>query len=644
MAYLILAIGVSYSLALVWRGGRGPGQARRGLALLVLAVGGGGTWVWHTSNAQDRREARYQQAALPRQGGPFGYVSSAQCAACHPDEYYSWHRSFHRTMTQPARPDTVRGDFHSPTLTGEGFTCRLARRGEEFWIALPDPDAAFLPTTGRPAGAPEAVWRRVGMLTGSHQMQVYWVASQFGNLETVVPFAYLFRDQRWVPLKDTFLRDPRLPQNLNVWNEDCIKCHSTAGQPRPDPLTHIPATRVGELGIACEACHGPAAAHVAANANPVRRYLLHGRGRGDPTIVNPARLPSKLASEVCGQCHGIKWIPTAEHFAQNGFSYRPGQELNQSTPIIQPTRLSAQPWLAEGLRRHPEFLPEHYWSDGTVRVSGRDYNGLIDSPCYQRGELSCLSCHSMHRSDPVNQLGPGMAGNGACLQCHKELTAKVAAHTHHPVDSSGSLCYNCHMPYTTYGLLRAIRGHRIESPSVAVSVQTGRPNGCNLCHLDRSLGWTERYLTRWYGVKPTPLSPEQAQVSAAVLWALRGDAGQRALIAWHMGWTPAREASGQQWLAPYLAQLLTDPYAAVRYIAGHSLQTLPGFGHLAYDYLGTPEEQVQARDGARAQWAKTGAADRHGEALLLDAQGGLEAERFARLLRQRDDRSMDLQE
>ena len=27
----------------------------------------------------------------------------------------------------------------------------------------------------------------------------------------------------------------------------------------------------------------------------------------------------------------------------------------------------------------------------------------------------------------------------------------------------------------------------------------GRPNACNLCHLDRTLGWTEQHLVRWYG-------------------------------------------------------------------------------------------------------------------------------------------------
>ena len=74
-----------------------------------------------------------------------------------------------------------------------------------------------------------------------------------------------------------------------------------------------------------------------------------------------------------------------------------------------------------------------------------------------------------------------------------------------------------------------------------------------------------------------------------MLWLLKGDAGQRALVAWHFGWEPAQQASKTDWMAPYLGHLLADPYAAVRYIAHHSLRDLPGFTDFAYDFTGPPE-------------------------------------------------------
>ena len=60
----------------------------------------------------------------------------------------------------------------------------------------------------------------------------------------------------------------------------------------------------------------------------------------------------------------------------------------------------------------------------------------------------------MHQyQDRAHQLRPRMEGNQACVQCHTAFEAKLEEHTHHRAMSTGSLCYNCHLPHTTYGLL-----------------------------------------------------------------------------------------------------------------------------------------------------------------------------------------------
>jgi formate-dependent nitrite reductase cytochrome c552 subunit len=94
----------------------------------------------------------------------------------------------------------------------------------------------------------------------------------------------------------------------------------------------------------------------------------------------------------------------------------------------------------------------------------------------------------MHGREPDDQLKPGMLGSAACTQCHGEarFTTRIGEHTFHKVDSSGSECLNCHMPHTTYALLKGIRSHQIESPRVRASARYGVPNACNLCHLDRT--------------------------------------------------------------------------------------------------------------------------------------------------------------
>src|SRR6185503_17942998 len=110
------------------------------------------------------------------------------------------------------------------------------------------------------------------------------------------------------------------------------------------------------------------------------------------------------------------------------------------------------------------FVPSRYWRDGMVRVSGREYNGLVESPCYRRGTLTCLSCHSMHAGDEEWQLRDPPDSNAACVRCHLSEGANIEAHTHHPAGTAGAECYNCHMPNTTYGLLRAMRSHQVSSP------------------------------------------------------------------------------------------------------------------------------------------------------------------------------------
>jgi hypothetical protein len=312
-------------------------------------------------------------------------------------------------------------------------------------------------------------------------------------------------------------------------------------------------------------------------------------------------------------------------------------------------------------KRDAETFDIQFWSDGQVRVSGREYNGLIETPCFQRGEMSCLSCHQMHQAadDPRpakewadDQLKLGMRGNQACLQCHKHFQREKALtqHTHHPAGSAGSVCYNCHMPYTTYGLHKAIRSHQVTSPTVAASLATGRPNACNQCHLDQTLEWTSQHLARWYEIAPPALSEDESNTAAAVLWLLRGDAGQRALMAWSMGWSDAHEASGDDWQAPFVAQLLEDPYDAVRLIAARTLRGLPGFRDVDVDLAASPQERSALRQRVWDAWHRQQNAgpkrseDRPREAILIDEAGALLHHEVERLLKQRDDREIRLLE
>jgi hypothetical protein len=240
-----------------------------------------------------------------------------------------------------------------------------------------------------------------------------------------------------------------------------------------------------------------------------------------------------------------------------------------------------------------------------------------------------------------------MDGDAACTQCHQQaqFTRDLSRHTFHAAGSTGSRCLNCHMPHTTYALLGAIRSHQIESPTLAGSVRHGVPNACNLCHLDKTLAWTQEHLSRRYGQPALPLSEEQQTVSAALLWTLKGHAAQRAIAAWHAGWAPAQEASGADWLTPFLARLLADPYGVVRYVAHYSLRTLPGVEVGHYDFLAPEPELRRHATNVLSRW-KTGRPPptRTDPALLLRADGQIMEDRVEALLRQRDNRPTAISE
>jgi len=572
-----------------------------------------------------------------------GYTSSQACRACHPSQYASWHASFHRTMTQVATPATVRPSFDGVTVdAAPGGPMRLEQRGQELWAEFADPDDGGVPEASRSGGADafgtppstlrHRIERHVLMTTGSHNQQIFWYATGNSRVLGQLPAIWLTAERTWIPRRAAIMMPPGAAHasETGAWNGVCVACHTTNGRPLLDapfgsrPIgSQVADTRAVEFGIACEACHGPGEAHVRANRNPLRRYTLHFTRAADPTIVQPMRLDARRASQVCGQCHSF-WEfldARAERDANSrGLPYRPGDELAATRFIVQPTENLDTPAMQAFLEADAGFVRDIFWSDGMVRATGREYNGLLDSPCFTRATdpartMTCFSCHSMHQSAddrrPVSdwanqQIAPPAIGNGACTGCHR----MPEAHAHHRAGSSGGECENCHMPRTTYGLLKTIRSHRISSPSVQATIDTGRPNACNLCHLDKTLGWTADTLLRWYGTSRPALGDDGESVAASVVWLLRGDAGQRAIVAQAMGQPDAQQASGAGWLAPYLALMQKDQYDAVRLIATRSLKTLPAFRREDLP-RGRPE-------------------------LLIAADGTFDAARVNRLVRARD--------
>ena len=574
-----------------------------------------------------------------------GYVTSDNCCECHAHHYDTWHASHHRTMTQVPSKESVVADFDNKIVKYQGREFRFFSENDEFFMEL---KSARKQSSG---GAAETRVFKIVLMTGAHHQQGFWCETGQGRTLAKIPFMWVVKEKRWVPYGSIFLiPSSGLNMHVGVWNSNCIKCHVVGGQPRYDREKGFD-THVGEFGISCEACHGPAEAHVAfhgdAADNDQQREPL-----GKLDLVNPAKLSHQKSSETCGQCHSVFDFYDAqgqeEFISKEGFKYRPGDDLKDSRHVFRFGHDEDLLIVKQKLKRDPKFWEHQFWSDGMVRVSGREFNGLLESPCYQRGTMSCLSCHDMHpdKNDTRpksewadDQMKVGMRDNQACLQCHQEYESQenLAKHTHHPADSSGSNCYNCHMPHTTLGLMKAMRSHTIDSPDAKATVATGRPNACNLCHLDKPLAWTAGNLEKWYGIPQPALKDEDKSVASSIRWILKGDAGQRAIAGWHFGWEPAQQASGTNWMAPYLAELLTDSYDVPRFIGYHALKDMPGFSDFEYDYVGSKASQQAGRKRALKKWNGSGNSPDPSPATLINGQNELLVDLIRALRKERID-------
>ena len=191
--------------------------------------------------------------------------------------------------------------------------------------------------------------------------------------------------------------------------------------------------------------------------------------------------------------------------------------------------------------------------------------------------------------------------------------------------------------------LKAIRSHT-DRPARACRPRsmTGRPNACNLCHLDRDPrvdGGAPR--TEWYGQKiarvsagrPADLRHPSFRRSAAM-------PGQRALNRLAHGLGAGPPGLRRRGSPPYLAQLLDDPYSdRPLHRASFAQAAARVFEHLPYDYI--------APRGGRAPGARAASSNNGIQTKLASLPPatilGPDAT-CSRLLQERNDKSMYLQE
>ncbi len=556
-------------------------------------------------------------------------VGSSECVRCHPGQFESWHRSHHRTMTQYARDGAVLAPFAGESLDYGGFRATMFRNSS----GAPCMRFVALDDDGNRTSAKPLLETEIELTIGSHRYQQY--AARIGGELTGeiwrLPMVWAIGDARWIHANGAFIEPESevgdlegYMRHLTRWNDNCLFCHNTDPVPGRQADGSF-ASRLGEIGIACEACHGPAGEHLSRHDNPIRR-ILAGRS-ADASITQPGRLDPRRESAVCGRCHGNRIGADMSKILVDGDGFMPGHDLLEvSRPIFRETTISGVPGLSEG-----QPFGIRFWPDGTPRLAAYEYQGLLLSPCYAEGEpggMGCNHCHDSHGAEPVNLLRQGRQGRRACVDCHAEDelsgSTREGGHGGHRDVAEAVDCMSCHMPRIAYGLLDGMMSHRITIPDPGRWVgRDDMPDACTQCHVDRSRRWAVAGM----GMLGFPdgrfakseLDGTSRRLPSRVARDLHGGDPLQRVLAAHALARPDATGS-QRERAAWLVDGLEDDYPAVRWAAWQGLRALLSGGGrggnvdaiqttlMDFDHLDPLEKRIGISSRLRG-WLGPGALD-----------------------------------
>ena len=528
------------------------------------------------------------------------YAGSAACARCHAREYAAWLDSPMHRMTRDLHQTRVAAPFGGASFTFRDDSVRLEQIEGERFMRL------------HTAPATESLFRVTKVIGGRYREDFVGVEvdpqTPLGaarDAERILPVSYLVFNGEWrykgysVMVRERSSLEPGV-----VWKTGCIFCHNTTpslslllddvygpkahtyqgsvsvelpdekrphyvvsdesalkaalGQElryldEPRDTEHydlkraltvsIDGTREGfdeqhlvELGIGCEACHGGAREHVQNPTGARPTLALRSDFLRVTTATGAEPTHAQDVNRACAKCHTVLF--------------------------------SRYPYTWEGqTRRH---------DPGGSSINSGEARDFQLGAC--NTQLSCVHCHDPHTEDPKSALLAleGPKGDALCASCHQNLRGAEAlrAHTHHPAESAGSHCLNCHMPKKNMGLAYDLtRYHRIGSPTDSERVLGDRPLECALCHTDKSVDELTRTMERFWGKKYDRdalrrLYGADLRVNALEATLKYGKPHEQGTAV-----AIAGRDKRADWLPLVVAQLGND-YPLVRYFARHAVERI----------------------------------------------------------------------
>lgn len=322
------------------------------------------------------------------------YVGSRRCDTCHNTAeatlWDAWHATLHAQTVRPASSEAVVGDLSD----SESLTITWPD-GTERPITLEDIDLVI---GGR------YIQQYVTVLEGEDGEPAYYLLPVAWNIPQTATQVGV-----WTPYHPEDWATPE-----RDWRMICAGCHTTGltQEKLEAGARFMPAEDAliidVELGVGCEACHGPGGDHNG-GANP---------------------MPSTPDAQVCGQCHARGQATGGDHPFPLG--YQPGLPLEEWLDLADAGDEAT------------------WWPTGHARALNSQYNEWLSSAhstalttlqASDREEDGCLRCHSTppDTTDPTPDAASLILGEArygiTCALCHNPHPAESAPRGPYDLDT-----------------------------------------------------------------------------------------------------------------------------------------------------------------------------------------------------------------
>ena len=475
------------------------------------------------------------------------YVGSDQCRDCHTDAFEAWETSHHGEAWRVPEISVPDDSFRGETFEHKGMTAKFTRADGAFLIDVTEVDGSSTRYTLHSIGGTHPLLHPI-LETAPGKLQSFDVVWDVDKGE----WYHLYPEQDLLPGTAFHWTGP-----YKNWNARCAECHATGYEKNFDFQTRSYASTQSEIGVGCEACHGPGAAHIAyQTTGEMPAYLVPLTQSG----FTAEHSDPQRAMEQCAGCHARR-----EAFGSD--NPLPG------TPFDDAYNLSV---LRQSL----------YHADGQILDEVYVYGSFLQSKMHQNG-VTCSNCHEPHSADLIAE------GNAVCTQCHSPAgnpefpSLPLAefdspAHHKHPQDSPGSQCVDCHMTERVYMGIDWRRDHSFRVPRPDLSAETMSPDACTDCHEDETQEWAAGQIADWFpnGRQAQPhygttlaIGRNYPEYAAPFLSDFSKDSEQTDLVRATALWL--LETGGGTFTIDEIRPLLSDEEPLIREAAYSALKSLP---------------------------------------------------------------------